>query len=473
MSAGDNHQADHEDERESWKDLFGSVFEAADELTTRITPDEIEAKLKDIRRRAGRNTAGRVRLMVYRWMRRRWFAGRLGVKPAADGWDDHRRPPARPEPTTRAESPDPESLTSADLMPRTSPPAPVRPAGFWGALDPTERLTFQRLAGRCRYAAGDVLMREGDTADHVVVILEGQTQISVRNGTGQRVVVAQRGPGELIGERAALQVNVRSATVTAIEPLVAMVMRTQDFAAFISAHPAVLKIIEAMVYERLREAGYRPAEPATTEYPGLRQYPKRSVGSLRRLAGQQCTVIAANVVGLDALVRNDEDRQFVRGVMMDITRLALTDMWKKCFLEDRADGMVIAVPAAVPTLGIVERLTSSLPTALRRHNRIYNVCAQIQMRIAVETGPVHSQGRGLTGKALDRARQLLETPALINTINSSRANLGMIVSSSVYDTTIRPLGAPVRYQPVRIEGMGLAQQPWMQMIDPAPEQLAV
>ncbi|HEY2285199.1 MAG TPA: hypothetical protein VGH88_05605, partial [Streptosporangiaceae bacterium] len=79
MSAGDNHQADHEDERESWKDLFGSVFEAADELTTRITPDEIEAKLKDIRRRAGRNTAGRVRLMVYRWMRRRWFAGRLGV----------------------------------------------------------------------------------------------------------------------------------------------------------------------------------------------------------------------------------------------------------------------------------------------------------------------------------------------------------------------------------------------------------
>ncbi len=467
MSADDDRKPGHTDEPGSWAELFGSVFESADEITARITQDEVDEKLNDTLRRAGAmtGTGG----TMYLSLGRRSFSVTIDAERLGGDRDHRRRRPAWSSPCARTESLIPGSPTSGT----PAPPTRVRPGGFWSALDPAEQLTFRRLAGERRFAAGVELMREGETADHVVVIMSGHTEISVRDGDSRRVV-ARRGPGELIGERAALQVSVRSATVVAIEPIVVLVMRTQDFATFISAHPSVLTIIEAMVYQRLTETGYRPAaEPTTTEYLGLRQYPRRQMGTARRLAGEQCTVIAANVVGLRALVRNDEDRQFVREVMVEMTRSALTDMWRKCFLEDRADGMVIAVPAVIPTLGIIECLTGTLPAALRRHNRIYNVCAQIQMRIAVETGPVHSQGRSLTGRALDRARQLLETPALTRTIRSSRANLGVIVSSSVYDAAIRSPGRPADYQPVRIEGMVTAQQPWMQMIDPVPEPVAL
>ncbi len=47
----------------------------------------------------------------------------------------------------------------------------------------------------------------------------------------------------------------------------------------------------------------------------------------------------------------------------------------------------------------------------------------------------------------------------------------MIVSDSIYDTAIRPYGGPVGYEPVRVAGR--PQQAWMQLIDPAPDRLAV
>ena len=102
------------------------------------------------------------------------------------------------------------------------------------------------------FAAGARLMREGETANHVVVILRGQTEVRV-NAHGTERVLARRGPGQLLGERAALQVNVRSATVVALDTVEALVMQTADFAAFLSAHPAVLDIVENQVYFRLTE----------------------------------------------------------------------------------------------------------------------------------------------------------------------------------------------------------------------------
>ena len=62
------------------------------------------------------------------------------------------------------------------------------------------------------------------------------------NRTSQQRTIAERGPGQLVGERGAFQVNVRSATVVALQTVQTLVMKTEDFAAFVSAHPGVLGI---------------------------------------------------------------------------------------------------------------------------------------------------------------------------------------------------------------------------------------
>jgi hypothetical protein len=106
---------------------------------------------------------------------------------------------------------------------------------FWEALRPAEREQFKSSAELRTFAAGARLMREGETANHVMVILTGQTEVRV-NDRGTERVLARRGPGQLIGERAALQVNVRSATVVTLDTVRALVMQTEDFAAFLNRH---------------------------------------------------------------------------------------------------------------------------------------------------------------------------------------------------------------------------------------------
>ena len=72
-------------------------------------------------------------------------------------------------------------------------------------------------------------------------------------------MIAERGPGQLIGERAALQVSVRSATVVALETVEGLVMRTADFADSSAPTRACSDIVEGQVYERLTEESARLA----------------------------------------------------------------------------------------------------------------------------------------------------------------------------------------------------------------------
>jgi Cyclic nucleotide-binding domain len=510
MSDDNDPVRDHEDEQETWKDLFGSVFDLANEVTSRISPDEIEERLRRTLRRAAadagagpeaqaeaagagsRAEAGAARGpapdsprggTVHLSLRsrsltvtldrsvegspavpRRPLKRRLTGWPGGAGahrWGPGNWPAAR---KPRWGVNDPAALAYFS--------ARARPGSFWARLNPAEQELFWRLARAQTYRAGQTLMREGETPDDVVVIFNGRTMVSVRDGVADRVV-AYRGPGDLIGERAVLQLTVRSATVVAVDTVQALVLRTQDFATFISAHPAVLSFIEKMITERLSE------EPPGPEYgPGLtgdsgdERSARRPGAEPGPAADGQSTVVAASVLGFDRMLCSTRDRRIMHTAMVEMTRSALAGMGEDCRFEDRGDGLLVVVPPTVPTPAIMDRLTGTLPAEVRWHNRIYNVFAQVQLRIAVDTGPVDSQDQVLADQVLGQAGQLLKTPALTRAISSSRANLGMIVSASVYDTAIRPYGGPVGYQPVRIERRGRAQQAWMHVIDPAPDRLS-
>src|SRR5271165_1190924 len=65
-------------------------------------------------------------------------------------------------------------------------------------------------------APGDVLMREGDDADSVYVVLDGKLDAYLERD--ERAVLNQLGPGSIVGEVALLVGGKRSATVRAVEP---------------------------------------------------------------------------------------------------------------------------------------------------------------------------------------------------------------------------------------------------------------
>lgn len=120
---------------------------------------------------------------------------------------------------------------------------------FWAALSPAEQEAFAAAAHERRFPAGGVLMREGDRAGHVMVIRAGRVKVCVKANDGERVI-AERAAGDLVGEHGTMPGGVRSASVIAVEAVFALVMRTEDYIAFVAEHPAVPDIMKQHVYDR-------------------------------------------------------------------------------------------------------------------------------------------------------------------------------------------------------------------------------
>jgi len=124
-------------------------------------------------------------------------------------------------------------------------PAP----SFWTALTPTEQADLVSGAENQTFQAGTALMHEGEPAESVMIILDGRTKVCAREDGLERIV-AERGPGDFVGESGRAPSGVRSATVIAIDPVLALVMKTEDYAAFVGEHFDVPDVVKRHVKDR-------------------------------------------------------------------------------------------------------------------------------------------------------------------------------------------------------------------------------
>ncbi len=145
---------------------------------------------------------------------------------------------------------------------------------FWNALADPERDALSAAGVEEVFRAGAVLCHEGDDTSQVMIIDSGWVKVSVRGGTGESTgekILAVRGQGDVVGERAALTTGVRSATVTALDEVSAMVVPAERFAEFLRGHPRAVVVLHRQVAERREE-------------DRVRLFPGDRAGAERRLA---------------------------------------------------------------------------------------------------------------------------------------------------------------------------------------------
>ncbi len=135
--------------------------------------------------------------------------------------------------------------------------AEARGGRFWDALDGRERAAL-REAGRSRvYRARAPLCYQGDDSDHIIVIESGWAKVVASSADGHAVVLAVRGPGDLVCESAVLGRRERSATVQALDQVRALLVPAARFTAFLDAHPGVWMLVSGTFVRRLDDAGRR------------------------------------------------------------------------------------------------------------------------------------------------------------------------------------------------------------------------
>lgn len=134
--------------------------------------------------------------------------------------------------------------------------------GLVGALDDGDRASLLALGALRRYRRGATLVLEGGRSDQVFVLVDGSVKVVSATPDGRELLLAIRGPGEVIGELAVLDggTSPRSAGVQALDAVEARVIPGPAFLRYLEEHPRVLLLLVRGLIGRLREADRRRVE---------------------------------------------------------------------------------------------------------------------------------------------------------------------------------------------------------------------
>jgi len=125
---------------------------------------------------------------------------------------------------------------------------------FLSSLTPEQRAALESRGTTRSLARGLALFHENGAPDRVFVLLSGFVKLSRLSDDGREVILAIRGPGDLLGEQSAIDGRPRSATATALDPVTALVLAASDFLALLHKEPSVALVVLRMLSHRLREA---------------------------------------------------------------------------------------------------------------------------------------------------------------------------------------------------------------------------
>jgi CRP/FNR family transcriptional regulator, cyclic AMP receptor protein len=147
-------------------------------------------------------------------------------------------------------------------------PADDPAIGFLGTLDAEQLAALHEHGISRRIRKGQAIFHEGGSSDRVVILLSGRVKVSTVTEDGKEIVLAFRGPGDMLGELSAIDGEPRSATVEAIEAVEALAIAASDFRSFLLAHPDVALLLLRMLSRRLRDADRKRVEYAAHDTVG-------------------------------------------------------------------------------------------------------------------------------------------------------------------------------------------------------------
>jgi len=215
-------------------------------------------------------------------------------------------------------------MTSADGLVRDVPEVDL-----FSDLSETERSALSARLAVSTLRRNDVLMRQGDVADALYVVVSGRFVVTL---DGRRDPVSEIGPDEPVGEIAFLTGGRRTATVTAKRDSLVLALRRAEFAELVAAHPEIWSKLTATLARRLAATTTSAAGAITS----------------RKVAGPRPRTIAVIPAGASRL-----DPAFVRDLTRSLERTGATAV-----LDADAARRLIGSGAALDSPEAIARLNT-------------------------------------------------------------------------------------------------------------------
>lgn len=162
---------------------------------------------------------------------------------------------------------------------------------------------------------GQLVVREGDPADSLFIILQGVVKVFVSDGAGRDMVLGTQGPGEYFGEMS-LDEGPRSASVQTLEASRFLVVPKAEFRNFILRNPAfALSLIDKLI-------GRARTLTASVKSLALMDVYGRVARLLLEMAEERDGgyVIAQRLTQQDIASRIGASREMVSRILKDLTQ---------------------------------------------------------------------------------------------------------------------------------------------------------
>jgi CRP/FNR family transcriptional regulator, cyclic AMP receptor protein len=137
------------------------------------------------------------------------------------------------------------------------------------AAVPADRLAeLAQLVQRRRYPRGAIIFHKGDPGTGLYLLTTGQVKIVLPSETGEEAVLGVLQAGDAFGELALFDGLPRSATVVALQDAEVLLLRREDFLAFVARSPEVATALLGVLSRRLRATNELIEDVVFLDVPG-------------------------------------------------------------------------------------------------------------------------------------------------------------------------------------------------------------
>ena len=127
----------------------------------------------------------------------------------------------------------------------------------FAALAEEELARVAEVAVPRRFAAGEVVFREGDESSTCYIVRSGHVRAVREHTDGRSITLATFGPGDIFGELAMFDDERRTATIETIDETEAIAILSGDMRRLLRAHSEIAVKLLGSLVQRLRQTNER------------------------------------------------------------------------------------------------------------------------------------------------------------------------------------------------------------------------
>lgn len=120
------------------------------------------------------------------------------------------------------------------------------------ALDDAGRTRLLEGGALENYSPGDVIMKEGEPGDSFFFLKTGAVEVATSKN-GEKLKLADLAAGDFFGEVSVITAQPRTATVTAVSPVVAIKFQRRKISRVLMDYPEVTKLLNAKIEDRAKD----------------------------------------------------------------------------------------------------------------------------------------------------------------------------------------------------------------------------